>query len=38
MVAETSTDERYVREWLAFQAAGGCIIDREAGRREVGLR
>ena len=30
LAAETSTDARYVREWLAFQAAGGYVIDREA--------
>jgi hypothetical protein len=26
LAAITRTDERYVREWLASQAAGGCIV------------
>ena len=33
LAKRTSTDERYVREWLAAQAAGGYVTyDREGGR------
>src|SRR5258706_6253815 len=33
LAAKTKTDERYVREWLASQAAGGYITyDPEAGK------
>ena len=33
LAARTSTDERYVREWLASQAAGGYVIYNEASRQ-----
>lgn len=33
LAAETGTDERYVREWLANQAAGGYVEYDEAGDR-----
>ncbi len=33
LAAKTSTDERYVREWLASQAAGGYITHDEATQR-----
>ena len=32
LAAKTSTDERYVREWLASQAAGGYVTYNEATR------
>ena len=33
LAAKTSTDERYVREWLASQAAGGYVtLDEASGR------
>jgi SAM-dependent methyltransferase len=31
LAAQTGTDERYLREWLASQAAGGYITYHEAG-------
>src|SRR5512143_2212237 len=36
LAARTQTDERYLREWLASQAAGGYITYDEA-TQEVGL-
>jgi SAM-dependent methyltransferase len=33
LAAKTSTDERYVREWLASQAAGGYVTYDEATRK-----
>jgi SAM-dependent methyltransferase len=33
LAAKTGTDERYVREWLASQAAGGYITYDEAAKR-----
>src|SRR5579863_1972094 len=33
LAAKTETDERYVREWLASQAAGGYVTyDKETGK------
>src|SRR6201747_40059 len=33
LAAKTSTDERYVREWLASQAAGGYVtFDQKTGK------
>ena len=33
LAAKTQTDERYVREWLASQAAGGYVTYDEAAKR-----
>src|SRR5256885_9332317 len=36
LAARTETDERYLREWLASQAAGGCITH-EGQNRQIRL-
>ena len=39
LAAKTGTDERYVREWLHSQAAGGYVdVRRRDGRRSASAR
>jgi hypothetical protein len=33
LAAKTQTDERYLREWLASQAAGGYVTDDEGSNK-----
>ena len=35
LARKTSTDERYVREWLSAQAAGGIRVDLEPIRLQI---